>query len=104
MDTKKSIILATAFLVLVSFITVSLAEAQRVRGYFRQNGTYVQPYYRTNPDKNPYNNYSFPGNHNPNTGRITPGNPDTYLNRYYNPSYRGLNSPSYSPYKYYPRR
>lgn len=100
MDTQKSIILAVALLVLMSFLTVNLAEAERVRGYYKQNGTYVQPHYRTSPDRNPYNNYSFPGNYNPNTGRITPGNPDTYLNRYYNPSYPGL----YSPYNNYRRR
>ena len=100
MDTRKSIILAVALLVLISFLTVSLAEAGHVRGYYKQNGTYVQPHFRTSPDRNPYNNYSFPGNYNPNTGRITPGNPDTYLNRYYNPSYPGLNS----PYNNYRRR
>jgi hypothetical protein len=104
MNTKKSIILAAALLVLISFITVSLADAGRVRGYYRKDGTYVQPYYRTNPDRTPYNNYSFPGNYNPNKGRITPGNPDTYLDRYYNPSHPGLNSPYYSPYNYYQRR
>lgn len=84
MTTRKSIVLAVALLVLISFLTVSLAEAGRVRGYYKQNGTYVQPHYRTNPDRNPYNNYSFPGNYNPNTGRTTPGNPDTYLERYNN--------------------
>lgn len=36
------------------------------------------------PDGNPYNNYSFPGNTNPNTGNVAPGNPDTYLRNYYN--------------------
>lgn len=100
MDTKRSIILALALVVLISFLTVTLVEAGGVRGYYRQNGTYVQPHHRTNPDGNPYNNYSFPGNYNPNRGRITPGNPDTYLNRYYNRSYPGLNGHSYNPYNY----
>lgn len=84
MTTKRSIILGVALIVLISFVTVSLVEAGWVRGYYRSDGTYVRPHYRTNPDGNPYNNYSFPGNYNPNTGRITPGNPDTYLERYYN--------------------
>ena len=57
-----------------------------VRGYYRKDGTYVRPHYRSAPDGNPYNNYSFPGNYNPNTGKITPGNPQTYLDRYYNRS------------------
>lgn len=100
MDTKRSIILAVALVVLISFLTVNLAEAGRVRGYYKQNGTYVQPHYRTNPDGDPYNNCSLPGNYNPNTGKITPGNPNRYLDRYYNrPSPR-----SHSPYNYYQRR
>ena len=28
-----------------------------VNGYSRQDGTYVQPHYRSAPDGNPYNNY-----------------------------------------------
>jgi hypothetical protein len=103
MNTKKSIIFAVALLVLISFLTVSLAEAGRVRAYYRKNGTYVQPHYRTSPDRNPYNNFSFPGNYNPNKGTITPGNPNTYLDRYYNRSYPGSNSPYYSPNNYYRR-
>ncbi len=55
-----------------------------VRGYYRKDGTYVRPHYRTAPDGNPYNNYSFPGNYNPNTGKITTGDPQKYLDRYYN--------------------
>ena len=66
----------------------------RVRGYYRKDGTYVRPHYRTAPDGNPYNNYSFPGNYNPNTGRITPGNPQTYLDRYYNRSSSSYSTPS----------
>ena len=64
-----------------------------VRGYYRKDGTYVSPHYRSAPDGNPYNNYSFPGNYNPNTGSITPGNSQTYLDRYYNRS--SYNSTSY---------
>ena len=29
-----------------------------VDGYFKGNGTYVAPHYRTNPDGNAYNNFS----------------------------------------------
>src|SRR3990172_3667226 len=53
-----------------------------VKGYYRKDGTYVQPHVRSAPDGNPYNNYGFPGNYNPNTGSISPGNPDTYLENY----------------------
>jgi len=97
MGTKITIILATALVVVISFLAISLAEAGWVRGHDRRDGTYVQPYYRTNPDGNPYNNYSFPGNYNPNTGKITSGNPDSYLNRNYNRPYQR----SYKPYQPY---
>ncbi len=43
----------------------------------------VDSYYRSDPDSNPYNNYSFPGNVNPNTGKVAPGNPNTYISNYY---------------------
>jgi hypothetical protein len=76
----KKIMLATAAFVLFGF---SQADADSVRGYIRRDGTYVAPHQRTSPDRNPYNNYEFPGNYNPNSGRTTPGNPDTYLDHYY---------------------
>ena len=69
----------------------------RVRGYYRKDGTYVRPHYRTAPDSNPYNNYSFPGNYNPNTGRITPGDPQKYLDRYYNRSKTYKPATTYTP-------
>src|SRR5579862_1939515 len=76
--------LLLAFVATVAVPAILLAGGRvAVRGYFRRDGTYVQPYFRTAPDGNPFNNYSFPGNYNPNTGTITPGNPDTYLRRYY---------------------
>ena len=77
----KKIMLAIAAFVLLGF---AQAHADDVQGYTRRDGTYVAPHQRTSPDHNPYNNYSFPGNYNPNTGRTTPGNPDTYLRRYNN--------------------
>lgn len=71
---------------IVSFCATDLESQVRVRGYYRKNGTYVRPHVRTRPDGNPYNNYSFPGNYNPNTGRTTKGNPETYLRNYYKKS------------------
>lgn len=45
-------------LILILGIT-GIASAQvNVKGYYRSNGTYVQPHVRSNPDGNPYNNYS----------------------------------------------
>ncbi|WP_176454096.1 peptidoglycan-binding protein [Siphonobacter sp. BAB-5385] len=55
-----------------------------VKGYLRKDGTYVQPHQRSVPDGNPYNNYSYPGNVNPHTGKIATGDPDKYLEKYNN--------------------
>ena len=90
-------------LVLVSialtiFTSIDDAEAKRVRvkGYYRKDGTYVRPHYRTAPDGNPYNNYSYPGNYNPNTGKTTTGDPAKYLERYYNTTKRIDTSPEHA--------
>lgn len=56
----------------------------RVKGYYRKDGTYVRPHVRSNPDRNPYNNWSYPGNVNPYTGKVATGNPETYLKSYQN--------------------
>lgn len=82
------------FIFSIFLLPIPVAHAVHVNGYYRSNGTYVQSYERTAPDGNPYNNYSYPGNYNPNTGRITGGNPQTYLNNYYG------TSGSYSPSSY----
>ena len=76
----------TLVLLVLSLLAGSLFSQVKVRGYYRKDGTYVRPHTRTSPDGNPYNNYSFPGNYNPNTGKISTGNPETYLKNYYNRS------------------
>ncbi|WIE38086.1 hypothetical protein G6L16_000830 [Agrobacterium tumefaciens] len=48
--------------------TVSASFAQSVNGYFKSNGTYVSPHYRSNPNGTVTDNYSFKGNSNPYTG------------------------------------
>ncbi len=72
------------FTVLLLLLAISVFSQVHVKGYYRRNGTYVQPYVRSSPDGNPYNNYSYPGNLNPYTWKIATGNPDTYLSHYYN--------------------
>jgi hypothetical protein len=49
--------------------SVGAFAADYVRGYTRNDGTYVQPHYRTSPDGNAFNNYSTQGNYNPYTGK-----------------------------------
>lgn len=56
---------------LVFLLLLPLASAQVfVRGYFRRDGTYVRPHYRSNPDGNFWNNWSTIGNINPYTGEV----------------------------------
>jgi hypothetical protein len=95
---QKASLLSKALLVTaVSIAVCSPAWADEyVDGYYRADGTYVQPYWRSDPDGNPYNNYSFPGNLNPYTGTIAPGNPDTYLDNYYDRGgFGGFDFPSF---------
>jgi len=71
--------------ILLSFFIIFTLDAQvKVKGYFRKDGTYVKSHYRSLPDGNPYNNWSYPGNTNPYTGKTAIGNPDTYIKNYYN--------------------
>ncbi|MGE0268601.1 MAG: hypothetical protein AB7S78_09135 [Candidatus Omnitrophota bacterium] len=52
-------------------IFTSAAYAQvKVKGYYRKDGTYVQPHYRSSPNKTVRDNYSYKGNINPYTGKV----------------------------------
>ncbi|XWW46641.1 peptidoglycan-binding protein [Fibrella sp. USSR17] len=73
-----------SLLLLLMLSVVELIAQVQVRGYYRKDGTYVQPHMRSSPDGNPYNNWSYPGNTNPYTGKTASGDPDTYLRNYYN--------------------
>jgi hypothetical protein len=70
----KKLILMVAILIIMP----SLASADNVKGYWKDTNhdgikdTYVQPHVQTHPDSVRTNNYSYPGNYNPNTGHITP--------------------------------
>ena len=58
-------------LIWILFLLPSPASAdQYVHGYYRNNGTYVQPYHRSTPDSTVTNNYSYEGNINPYTGSV----------------------------------
>ena len=96
---KRLFTIALSWVLLLSAASVAFAD-QYIRGYSRRDGTYVQPHWRSEPDSNPYNNYSYPGNINPYTGKQAPGNPDTYLNQYYQRQYQ---SPSPNPWGTYGR-
>lgn len=74
---KRLMLLLISTMLLVG---VSFAD-ERVKGYWRDSDgdgykeKYVQPYTRTSPDNNPYNNYSTQGNINPYTGKEGTVNP-----------------------------
>jgi hypothetical protein len=47
-----------------------------VNGYYRKNGTYVEPHYKSDPNTSKFDNFSTRGNTNPYTGRS--GSVDPY--------------------------
>lgn len=65
-------------LVIVLALPVLALGGERVRGHWKNTNrdgikdTWVNPYERTSPNSLRNDNYSYPGNYNPNTGRITP--------------------------------
>lgn len=64
-----------AFAMAISLGGSVLADV-RVKGYYRKNGTYVAPHYRSSPDSSRANNWSTKGNVNPYTGK--PGTKNDY--------------------------
>lgn len=68
--TMKKILTFVFLSVFVLTGLVSTAEAAtRIKGYYRSNGTYVRPYYRSDSNSSRYDNYSYYGNYNPYTGK-----------------------------------
>lgn len=88
------------FLCFLLFWFGALHAAVHVRGYYRSNGTYVQPHYRTAPNSTIMDNYSTYPNINPYTGKQGTINPYGYGSRsssgstYYNPPV--TTAPTYS--------
>jgi len=85
----KTLFIAACFSFIL-FVSSAVAGDTYVKGYYRKDGTYVQPHYRSDPDGNQYNNWSTKGNTNPYTGQ--PGYNDPYDSGYgrsnqYGPSY-----------------
>ena len=73
---RGTVLKAILSLLAVLVFLVTVAEAQvGVRGYFRKDGTYVAPHQRSLPNTTIKDNYNYPDNFNPNTGRMTPGDP-----------------------------
>jgi hypothetical protein len=77
-------------LAIILVVSIPARANVRVRGYYRSNGTYVQPHWRSNPDGNFSNNWSTYPNVNPYTGAVGTKRMPTYSG---SPSYR---VPSYN--------
>jgi len=76
---KKIIVLVIAFI--LGWVMIASAQVW-VRPYIRKDGTVVQGHYRSRPNKTPTDNYSYPGNINPYTGKEATGDPYKYLEGY----------------------
>ena len=80
---NKRIIISTILIFIIFSLFLSFVSANVwVNGYYKKNGTYVQGHWRSSPDSDPTNNFSYLGNVNPYTGKVAPGNPETYLKNY----------------------
>ncbi len=66
---KTLIKIALALTILATAFT---AQAEWVSGYFRSNGTYVAPYYRTPANGTPYDNLSYRGYPSQQPGYVSP--------------------------------
>lgn len=58
-----------------TFMAGSAIAQVPYQGYVRNNGTYVQPHYQSNPNNTRLDNYSTQGNVNPFTGQQGTVNP-----------------------------
>jgi hypothetical protein len=78
---KKPLCLALTFAFVLLWPILAPAADTQVRGHWRDSDrdgvkdTYVDSYRRTTPNDTSRDNYSHPGNFNPNRGEITSGNP-----------------------------
>ena len=63
---KKIMVLT---LMALAFGATELQAQTHVNGYYKSDGTYVQPHYRSNPNSTTLDNWSTKGNTNPHTGK-----------------------------------
>jgi hypothetical protein len=86
------------FLAALALIFASAAFADtHVKGYYKKNGTYVEPHYRSSPNSTTNDNYSTKGNVNPYTGKEGTRNPEPN-NQYGYPSSQSLELQPLQPY------
>jgi hypothetical protein len=80
----RTLIVIAALSVLPSFASAQTA----VDGYYRQDGTYIAPHYRSSPNSTVLDNYGTKPNVNPFTGEQ--GTRDAYAPSYNSNTLRGL--------------
>lgn len=61
MKIKQTLAALAILITSIVALDTSANALVNVQGYFKGNGTYVMPHVRTNPDGNPYNNFSYRG-------------------------------------------
>jgi len=69
MKTKILRIVLGFFALVILLVPLLDAGSVRVKGYFRKDGTYVQPHYRSSPNSTVRDNWSYKDNINPYTGK-----------------------------------
>lgn len=90
---KVFITIICLFLICALVLSQTNPRHVRVNGYYRKDGTYVQPYFRTAPNSTNRDNFSTKGNVNPYTGKAGWIEPDSKYNTFYYSTY------SYTPAK-----
>ena len=66
---------ALLFIPIITFIGEGVKADLWIDGYQRKDGTPVRGHWRTEPNDSIYDNYSYPGNFNPNNpGNFNPNN------------------------------
>jgi len=97
---KLFLSLALAFIAQFSFGQSTVC----VSGYWKSNGTYVQPHYRTSPNSTVRDNYSTYPNVNPHTGQTGTKNYNSSSNKtyyYVQPKATNYKRPQTTNYNYY---
>ena len=56
----------------ITMFAAATTQAETVKGYFRQNGTYVAPHYRTPANSTPFDNLSYRGYPSQQPGYVSP--------------------------------
>lgn len=61
-----------ALILIFCLPSITFSGQRLVRPHLRRDGAYVSGHIRTTPNRLRIDNFSYPGNFNPNTGKINP--------------------------------